>query len=168
MKASSLRFLLSAAAFGVAALAHASDAPSNPAWGKAADNKILAQAWVNKTMAANSDLLVIGVHAFRPGTQDERMIASNLDRINKEDDDDDKGAVAEGKTVLAPNMKDPNKFEVLMPLTDSKGAIIGAIGFVFRYQKGESQINMLTKATALRDGFGATLSGASDLFKPTQ
>ena len=162
------KFLIIAFSLCACATAICSDAAANSAWGKAADNKILAQTWVNRTMAENPDLLVIGVHAVRPQTQDERMIASNLDRINKEDDDDDKGAVNEGKTVLAPNMKDPNKFEVLMPLTDAHGTIIGALGFVFRYQKGESQLELLEKATRLRDNFAKSLSGAGDLFKPAE
>src|ERR1700730_2931134 len=79
--------------------------------GKAADNAIYAQPLANEVMASHPELVVVGLHALKPGNKDETMIASNLDRIGKNDDEDDLAVAHERKTILAPNMKDPTKFE---------------------------------------------------------
>jgi len=144
----------------------AADEPSDPSWRKAADNHIFAQQLVNDELSKSPDLIVIGVHADLPGTKDERMIASNLDRIGKRDDDDDKAGAIDGKTVLAPNLTEPGKFEILIPMLDKSGDIIGAIGLVFKYQKGDSQLALLKRATEIRDEFAQQLDSAADLFRP--
>src|SRR5215472_9620059 len=72
--------------------------------GKAADNAIYAQQLVNEQMAKHPELVVIGVHAAKPGAKKSTMIASNLDRIGKADDDDDLAVAHERKTILAPNL----------------------------------------------------------------
>jgi hypothetical protein len=168
MKTNSLRLLIAASALSLGAAAFCADPETDPSWTKAADNKIFAQTLANEVMAGNADLLVIGIHASKPGSKDERMIASNLDRIGKIDDDDDKAGAVDGKTVLAPNLKEPNKFEVLIPMHNTAGDIIGAIGLVFKYKAGDSQVKLLGKATKIRDGLAAKLPTADDLFKPAE
>ena len=139
----SLRFCILATSVALASgLASYADAP----WGKAADNKILAQAVVNDTMAAHADLLVVGLHTIAPGAKDETMIASNLDRIGKKDDDDDIAVATERKTICAPNLKDPTRFEVQVPMMDKAGEVIGAIGLVFKYKAGDDEVALLKKA----------------------
>lgn len=142
------------------------EGPPDPSWKLPADNHIYAQQVVNETMAKNPDLLVIGIHANLPGTKDERMVATNLPRVGKVDDDDDKGAAQENKTVLAPNQTKPEEFEVLMPLHDSSGNTIGAVGLVYKYKKGEDQRKLLDKATKIRDDFAKKFKTADDMFKP--
>src|SRR4051794_3482185 len=87
----------------------ADEAAAVPNWGKAADNRILAQRLVNEQMAKHADLLVFGLHAIAPGAKEQTMIACNLDRIGKKDDDDDVAVVTERKIILVPNAKEPNK-----------------------------------------------------------
>ena len=136
-------------------------------WTKAADNKIYAQQLVNETMAAHPELLVIGMHATKPGTTDQRMIASNLDRIGKHDDDDDIGVATEHKTICAPNLNETFKFEVLMPLKDASGQTLNAaIGFVFKYQAGDDEVKMHAKAVALRDNLARQTPSLAALFEP--
>lgn len=145
----------------------AADEPTDPSWRKAADNHIFAQQLVNDELRRSSDLLVIGIHADLPGTKDERMIACNLGRVGKVDDDDDKAGAIDGKTVLAPNPEDPGRFEILIPLHDKAGDRIGAIGLVFKYHAGESLVHLLKRAIEVRDGFARRLNSADDLFRPT-
>ena len=145
----------------------ADEAPTDPSWRKAADNHIFAQTLVNDTMAANPDLVVIGLHAVAPGAKDETMIATNLDRVGKKDDDDDVAVATERKTILAPNLKDSSRFEVQVPLKDSSGAIVGAIGLVFKYHAGDDEVALHVKALAIRDNIAKQVSGLADLFKPT-
>jgi len=75
-------------------------AAADPAFGKAADNAIYAQQLVNEQMAKHPELLVLGMHAAKPGAKDSHMIAANLDRIGKADDDDDLAVARERKTIL--------------------------------------------------------------------
>lgn len=139
---------------------------ADPALGKAADNHILAQTVVNSVMARHPELVVVGLHATAPGAAHETMIASNLDRIGKLDDDDDIAVATEHKTILAPNVKEPNKFEVQVPLLDAAGRFIGAAGLVFRYQAGDDQLVLHREALAIRDEMAAQFRDAAALFAP--
>lgn len=168
MKTTQISLLATVTLLMLAPVVRASDAP-NPAWGKAADNHILAQKLVNDLMAAHHELLVVGLHATKPGTNEQTMIATNLDRIGKADDDDDKAVSIEHKFILAPNLKDPNKFEVQVWLKDASGAqLAAAAGFVFKYHKGDSEIAMLTKALAFRDELARKTPSLAALFTATK
>ena len=169
----SFRHSCLAAAFlftGAVSALHATSTPEEMAtWTKAADNKIYAQKLVNATMAAHPDLLVIGMHVTKPGTKEQRMLASNLDRIGKHDDEDDIGVATEHKTICAPNQTETFKFEVLMPMKDAKGNTLNAaIGFVFKYKAGGDEVKMHAKATAIRDELARQIPSLDALFEPTK
>ena len=135
------------------------------AWGKAADNKIYAQTLVNDVMANHSELLVFGMHAIAPGSKDQTLIACNLDRIGKKDDDDDLAVSNEGKMMLAPNLKESNKFEVQLPLLDTSGRIVGATGFVFKYHVGMDVEKLFHKALAIRAELAKKIPNEASLFQ---
>ncbi len=137
--------------------------------GKAADNKIYAQQLVNQLMAMNDELLVVGLHAVVPGQKDETMIATNLDRVGKKDDDDDIAVANEHKTICGPNLKESTKFEVQVPLKDSKGNWLGAAaGFVFKYHTGDDEVVMHIKALKYRDYLAANTPDLATLLGPGQ
>jgi hypothetical protein len=135
--------------------------------GKAADNAIYAQQLVNEQMAKHPELVVIGVHAAKPGAKQSTMIASNLDRIGKADDEDDLAVAHERKTILAPNLKDPNKFEVAVPLKDASGQVIGSLSAVFKYKAGDDEVKMHVAALAIRDEVAKQTPNVAALFKAT-
>jgi ABC-type Zn2+ transport system substrate-binding protein/surface adhesin len=138
-------------------------------WRKPAINKILAQKLVNELMAAHSELVVVGLHATAPGAKEQTMIATNLDRVGKKDDDDDKAVSTEHKIILAPNLKESNKFEVQVWLKDATGKqLTAAAGFVFKYKAGDSEIMMLTKALAFRDELAKKTPSFEALFAPAK
>lgn len=139
-------------------------APAPAALGKAADNAIFAQKLVNEQMARHPELLVLGMHAPKPGAKDSHMIAANLDRIGKADDDDDLAVARERKTILAPNMKEPDKFEVAVPLKDSSGKVIGSLSTVFKYAAGDDEIKMHEAAIAIRDELAKKIPSVAALF----
>lgn len=141
------------------------DEPGN--WTKAADNHIYAQKLVNELMAQNADLVVVGLHVTAPGTSVERMVASNLDRIGKEDDADDIAVFTERKTILCPNAKEPHKFEVQVPLMDTTGKVIGTCGFVFKYNAGDNELELLRRAIELRAWLKERTPSLAALLKPT-
>jgi hypothetical protein len=106
---------------------------ADAALGKAADNAIYAQMLVNESLARHPELVVVGMHAVKPGAKESTMIAANLDRIGKRDDEDDLAVARERKTILAPNLKDSTRFEVAVPLHDASGKVIGSLSTVFKY-----------------------------------
>jgi hypothetical protein len=134
--------------------------------GRAADNAIYAQSLANEVMANHPELVVIGLHALKPGDKDETMIASNLDRIGKKDDEDDLAVAHERKTILAPNMKDPTKFEAAVPLHDASGKTIGSLSAVFKYTPGADEVTMHKAALAIRDDIAKKIPDTAALFKP--
>jgi hypothetical protein len=153
--------LFSALVLGVSAFG------ADPVLGKPADNKIFAQKLVNGLMAKYPELVVVGLHATVPGAKDETMIATNLDRVGKVDDDDDIAVATEHKTILAPNMKDPTKFEVQVPLKDTAGNFIGAAaGLVFKYKAGDDEVQLHIKALKIRDELAAKTPDLAALLKP--
>lgn len=141
-------------------------AAADPALGKAADNAIYAQKLVNEQMAKHPELLVLGMHAPKPGAKDSRMIAANLDRIGKADDDDDLAVARERKTILAPNMKEPTKFEVAVPLQDAHGKVVGSLSTVFKYAAGDDEVKMHVAALAIRDDIAKKIPNVAALFSP--
>ena len=158
--------LLAAATAAVLSCATAAYALADPALGKAADNAIYAQTLVNEQMAKHPELLVLGMHAPKPGAKDSHMIAANLDRIGKADDEDDLAVAQERKTILAPNMKEPTKFEVAVPLKDASGKVIGSLSTVFKYAAGEDEVKMHVAALAIRDEMARKIPSVAALFKP--
>jgi len=135
---------------------------------KAIDNKIYAQTLVNELMSGNHDLLVVGLHAVAPKAKSETMIASNLNRIGKKDDADDIAVATCRKTILAPNLKEPDKFEVQVPLKDKNGNVIGATGLVFKYKQGDDELKLHAKALSIRDELARKIPNLAALFKIVQ
>jgi len=164
-KAASRRFCLASLALAlVPCLSAAEDAP---VLGKAADNKIYAQQLVNQLMASHPDLLVVGLHATVPGSKQETMIATNLDRVGKKDDDDDVAVANEHKTILAPNLLEHFKFEVQVPLKDSAGHFMAAAaGLVFKYQEGADEVDFHVRALAIRDYLAQNTPDLATLLGP--
>jgi hypothetical protein len=136
--------------------------------GRAADNAIYAQKLVNEQMTKHPELIVIGVHAAKPGGKASTMIASNLDRIGKADDEDDLAVSRERKTILAPNIKEPTKFEVAVPLKDASGQVIGSLSAVFKYAPGDDEVKMHVAALAIRDELAQKTPSVAALFKATR
>src|SRR5260370_21977332 len=119
--------------------------------GKAADNAIYAQTLANEVMASHPELVVIGLHALKPGNKEETMIASNLDPIGKKDDEDDLAVSHERKTILAPNLKDPTKFEVAVPVHEAPGKTICSLSAMFKYTARGDEVKMHKAAKPRRD-----------------
>jgi hypothetical protein len=161
-----MHLIISAASAAVLSCASAAYALAEPALGKAADNAIYAQTLVNEQMAKHSELLVLGMHAPKPGAKDSHMIAANLDRIGKVDDEDDLAVAQEHKTILAPNLKEPTKFEVAVPLKDANGKVIGSLSTVFKYAAGDDEVKMHAAAVAIRDEVARKIPSVAALFKP--
>ena len=127
--------------------------------------KSYAQELVDRTAAANQGLLVIAMHVSTEGAGGYPIIASNIGRIGKPADEDDLRVVETGKTNLEV-AHGGTRFEVEMPLTDSAGARIGALGLVFRYRAGQSKTALEKKAIGIRDALARHILDAASLAEP--
>lgn len=157
---------MSLAMLATLACLHLTPAVADQPLGKAAQNAIYAQTLVNEIVAQHPELVVVGMHAARPGSKQSTMIAANLDRIGKQDDEDDLAVAHERKTILAPNLKDPARFEVAVPLKDATGTVIGCLATVFKYSTGDDEVRMHAAAVAIRDELARKIANAAVLFKP--
>jgi hypothetical protein len=162
------QLIVSAAVATLLAGAGLTPARAAPPLGKAADNAIYAQKLVNEQMSKHPELLVLGMHAPKPGAKGSTMIASNLDRIGKADDDDDLAVSRDRKTILAPNLQEPTKFEVAVPLKDASGKVIGSLSSVFKYAANDDEVKMHAAAVAIRDDVAKQTPNVGALFKPTR
>ncbi|MFP3589188.1 hypothetical protein SCB29_37170, partial [Paraburkholderia sp. SIMBA_055] len=71
--------------------------------------------------------------------------------------------ITTGKTSLEVN-REKDRFEVKLPLQDSSGNIIGALGVIFPYSKTASQSVLQQRAEAVRDALRARIPNSAKLF----
>src|SRR5260221_756351 len=76
--------------------------PAEAPLGKAADNKIYAQQLVNDLLAANGDLLAVGIHALPPGGTEYMIVAHSRDLIGKKDSEADVEMIKNDQTIIGP------------------------------------------------------------------
>ncbi len=147
------------------------DLRAEPALGKAADNKIHAQTLVNQQTGKkeNSDLYILGLHAVAPGAADQTMIACNLDRIGKADTDDDKSVTQLHRTLIFQKLSQPEIFEVLIPLKDASGNVIGMAVFVYNgFKTGSDETSYYLRSVKMRDEMARVTPSHRALFQPAR
>jgi hypothetical protein len=164
MKSATYRCFALAASMLLAGTSFAADV----VLGKASENKIHAQALVNRQTAKpeNKDLSILGLHAIVPGAAVQTMIACNLDRIGKADSEDDIIVTKEHKTMVFPKLSKPGIFEVMTPLKDSSGNVIGMLVFVFDgYKAGADETPYYLRAMKMREEMARETPSYVALFK---
>lgn len=122
-----------------------------------------AQQLVDETIAANPNLLVLMLHVTPPGTNVNRVVASNIGRIGKAADADDMRAIKTGVPNLEVN---GNRFEVETRLLDTNGKTIGAVGIVFPYKPGDDKGALKREGLAIRDELRAKIPSLAKLMQP--
>lgn len=115
-----------------------------------APEKIYAQELVNQTVAKYPDLLVVAMHVTPPKGSQNVIIASNIGRIGKKADAEDKKVINTGETLAKVN-KNGDRFEVELPLHDASSTPIGALAIVFPYKAGDDASQFETRAKLIRD-----------------
>jgi hypothetical protein len=131
-----------------------------------------AQAILDQTIKDHPEILVIAMHVTPPGGKDNVIIASRfnvspgkweIQRIGKVADEDDMRVVKTGKPNLEVNTTG-DRFEVEAPMLDGAGKIVGAVGIVLPYRKGEDQKALQKKAETIRDEIRKRTPTVSALF----
>lgn len=160
-------FLL-AIALVVAGFAGPRLSAAEPVLGKAAENKIHAQVLVNQQAAkpANKDLAILGLHAVPPEGGEQRMIACNLDRIGKADSEDDKIVFRQQKTFVFAKLSQPGVFEVMTPIKDATGNVIGMAVFVYHgFKAGSDETPYYLRSMQMRDEMARATPSHAALFR---
>ena len=108
---------------------------------------IYAQQLVEHLAMMHPDLVRIGMHVTPPGKFENIIIASNVaERIGKKSDPEDLKAMNTGQPVV---LKEGDDFDVTLPLHDSAGQTIGAIGLTFKPRPGEQNADAARRARAI-------------------
>jgi hypothetical protein len=136
------------------------------ALGKPADNKIFAQALVNDLVKNNPDVILIGFHAVAPSAAEQSMIACTHDLIGEKDDEGDLAVVAGQQMMLAPDLKNPGKYKVFLPLKDAAGKSIGLLTLNFKHQAGNDETHYCARALAVRNSAAQRIENLAALFAP--
>lgn len=123
-----------------------------------------AQKLVDQAMAANPDIVIIAMHIKAPTNQAYPIVASNIGRIGKKADEDDMEVINTTKPRLEVN-ESGDRFESEGALRDAKGAVIGALGVVFPYKKGQDQAPLHARAEAIRGEMAKQISKPENLLE---
>ena len=123
---------------------------------------IYAQKLVDETLAKHKDVVIMAMHVTPPGQSENVIIASNIGRIGKKADDDDKRVIDTGKANLERNEKGDH-FEVELPLQDKAKKTIGAVGIVFMYKPNNVKA-FQAKAEQIRDEMASKTPSRDALF----
>ena len=152
-----VRFACLALAWAIALLVHAGST--------LAPERIYAQELVNQTVASHPGLLVVAMHVTPPGDSENVIIASNIGRIGKRADAEDRRVIDTGETLAKVNQYG-DRFEVELVLHDAWRRPIGALAIVFPYKAGEAPSKFEERAAAIRDELAARIPGVASLMQP--
>ncbi|WP_260435913.1 TonB-dependent siderophore receptor [Burkholderia sp. Bp9143] len=124
-----------------------------------------AQALVDDVIRKRRDVMALAMHVARPGGGDAPIIASNIGRIGKPADADDRDVIETGKTHLAVG-RDGDRLEVELPLQDASGRTVGALAVVMPYRAGDEQATLVKKVETIRDELRKRIPDAAALYEP--
>jgi hypothetical protein len=126
-----------------------------------------AQKLVNDTLAKHKEVIIMAFHVTPPNQTENVIIASNIGRIGKKADEDDMRVINTGESNLEVN-KAGNHFEDELPLLDSSGNRIGAVGIVFNYKAGDDKQKLAKNAEQVRDEMSKQIPSKEKLFEQAQ
>jgi hypothetical protein len=133
--------------------------------------KNYAQELVDRTVAANPDLLVVMMHVTPPTATDNIVVASNSGRQGKLGDEDDMRVINTGKPNI--EVTHSGNFEVELVMRDVVGDTIGALGLVWPYTYGQdkaaferNKVAFEKKAESIRDGLAKRVLNTANLMDP--
>ncbi|HEX7914171.1 hypothetical protein [Rudaea sp.] len=146
-------------------ISHVANLMENDPIDPAVPTNTLAQNLVDEALDADKGILIIAMHAAAPSNPEYPIIASNIGRIGKAADEDDMGVIKSGKPKLELN-ESGDRFESLGVLRDAGGKLVGAVGVVFPYKKGDDQQAMHQRAEKVRAVMATRIEGADSLVRP--
>jgi hypothetical protein len=131
------------------------DAPSNT----------YAQKLVDEFLERYPEVEILAIHATPPDSDYNLIAGSNIGRLGKKADNDDMRCVFTGKPNLEVNSRG-NRFESELQLHDRAGRVIGAVGIVVAYKKGDDQEALHAHAEKIKAELEKRIPDADSLFRP--
>ncbi|TLZ35073.1 MAG: hypothetical protein E6K24_11690 [Gammaproteobacteria bacterium] len=131
------------------------DAPSNT----------YAQKLVEEFIERYPEVEVLAIHATPPDSDYNIIAGSNIGRLGKKADNDDMRCVFTGKPNLEVNSRG-NRFESELQLHDRAGRVIGAVGIVVAYKKGDDKEALHARAEKIKAELEKRIPDAASLFRP--
>jgi hypothetical protein len=103
------------------------------------------------------------MHVTPPGKSDNVIVACNLpERIGQKSDPEDLQAMKTGEPVV---LKEGKNFDITLPLHDSAGNTIGAIGLTFPPRAGEQKKDAARRARGMAREIEEQIPSAARLFE---
>ena len=131
------------------------DAPSNT----------YAQKLVEEFIERYPEVEVLAIHATPPDSDYNIIAGSNIGRLGKKADNDDMRCVFTGKPNLEINSTG-KRFESELQLHDRAGHVIGAVGIVVAYKKGDDKEALHARAEKIKAELEKRIPDAASLFRP--
>jgi hypothetical protein len=131
------------------------DAPSNT----------YAQKLVDEFIERYPEVEILAIHATPPDSDYNIIAGSNIGRLGKKADNDDMRCVFTGKPNLEVNSRG-NRFESELQLHDRAGSVIGAVGIVVAYKKGDDKDALHARAEKIKAELEKRIPDAASLFRP--
>jgi hypothetical protein len=123
-----------------------------------------AQQLVDELIDAHPEIEILAIHATPPESDYNIIAGSNIGRIGKKADNDDMRCVFTGKPNLEVNSTG-KRFESEMQLHDRSGRLVGAVGVVVAYKKGDDQQALFNHATQISAELEKRIPDSASLFR---
>jgi hypothetical protein len=123
-----------------------------------------AQQLVEEFLDKYPQIQILAIHATPPDSDYNIIAGSNIGRLGKKADNDDMRCVFTGKPNLEVNSTG-KRFESEMQLHDRTGQLIGALGVVVAYKKGDDRQALFTQADRIRVELERRIPDAASLFR---
>ncbi|MGH8121354.1 MAG: hypothetical protein ACREPT_01125 [Rudaea sp.] len=123
-----------------------------------------ARHLVDQALNANPDIVIVAIHVSTPTNKEYPIIASNIGRIGKKADADDMDVIKTAKPKLEIN-DSGDRFESEGVLRDSAGDVLGAVGVVFPYKKGDDKQALHKRADELREAWAKQIPSVAKLLE---
>jgi hypothetical protein len=147
-------------------------APAQAPWGKAADNHILAQTVVNDLMAANPDLVAVGLHSVppgvtaKPGEPGQVIVAQVADSIGSPDSPGDLEVTRQEQVrIYQGKLAGVARMRVMAPLRDGAGRNIGLVVLVFKLDPGVTDLSAHARANGILAEIAKRIPDQASLFQ---
>ncbi len=123
-----------------------------------------AQRLVDQFIDRYPEIEILAIHATPPDSDYNVIAGSNIGRIGKKADNDDMRCVFTGKPNLEINSTG-KRFESELQLHDRAGNVIGAVGIVVAYRKGDDKEKLHARAEQVRAELEQKIPDAASLFR---
>lgn len=124
-----------------------------------------AKQLADETVASHPSMLDAIFHVTPPGTDTNYAVAAHTAKEQgSKSGEDDMSVVTTGKPLVEVQ-KDGVRIGVILPLQDKSHQVIGALGLMYVYHKGENETAFLKRSEKIRDDLARKIVSGQALFQ---